>query len=317
MNDQKLLTIFSAPKPFIESHITIIQRNALRSWRALGEEVEILIMGSDEGIAENAKEIKIRHFNDVKCNQEGTPLIDSMLQIARQETSTPFLAIVNADIILLPDFIEAIKKTAEMKQRFLMVGQRWDIDINSELGDVEIESERLRERILKEGKLHPPMGSDYFIFPRSCYQDIPEFAIGRAGWDNWFIFKSRFEKWPVIDATHDVIIAHQNHDYRHLPGGQAHYRLPETYENVRLGGGEHTIFTLFDAQHQLINGQLIRKPWNGKKILRELEIFPLIALKSHSLGKLFFYLSRPRKAYSALRRFLKHIILSADRRGHT
>ena len=30
------LTIFTAPKPFTDPHINLIQRNALRSWLALG-----------------------------------------------------------------------------------------------------------------------------------------------------------------------------------------------------------------------------------------------------------------------------------------
>ena len=145
------------------------------------------------------------------------------------------------------------------------------------------------------------MGSDYFLFPRDCYRQIPDLAIGRAGWDNWFIFKSRFEGWPVIDATRDVIIVHQNHDYRHLPGGQPHYRLPETKQNVERGGGEHTIFTIADAQFDLVDGKLDRKPFSIRRFLRELEIFPLTTLKSMLLGKLFFFAFHPRKAYQALR----------------
>ena len=104
------------------------------------------------------------------------------------------------------------------------------------------------------------MGSDYFLFPRECYASIPDFAIGRAGWDNWFIFKSRWEGWKLVDATRDVTIVHQSHDYRHLPGGQAHYRLPETEENVEQAGGYHTIFTMADAQYNLVKGRVQRRP---------------------------------------------------------
>ena len=31
-----LLTLFTAPKPFTNPHIALIQRNAIRSWMALG-----------------------------------------------------------------------------------------------------------------------------------------------------------------------------------------------------------------------------------------------------------------------------------------
>ena len=69
-------------------------------------------------------------------------------------------------------------------------------------------------------------------------------SFGRAGWDNWMIYAGRRSGWPVVDATASIMIIHQNHDYSHLPGGQPHYRLPETDENVRLAGGKRVIFHL-------------------------------------------------------------------------
>jgi len=102
-----------------------------------------------------------------------------------------------------------------------------------------------------------------------------------------------------------VNIIHQDHDYRHLPGGQPHYRLPETKQNVILAGGEHTIFTLFDAQYQFRNGKIVRKKLTPKKLVRELEILPISILRSMCVGKLFFYLFHPQKAYIAIRRLFR------------
>lgn len=305
---EKLLTIFTTPKPFKDSHIITIQRNALRSWKALGEEVDVLVIGNDEGVAENARDLGVRHIPQVKCNAHGTPLISSMLTNAREHSDSRYLAIVNTDIILFPDLLEAIRNIAEVKNQFVLIGQRWDLDVNEELpGRAEAFAE-FEKQVKTRGKLHPPMGSDYFLFPRSCYETIPDFAIGRAGWDNWFIFNSRFQGWPLVDATQDVTIVHQSHDYRHLPGGQPHYHLPETDENVEQAGGYHTIFTIADAQYSLVGGKLVRKPLTLKKIAREVEIAPLTRLHSHSLGKLFYYLYNPRKGYYALRHWLKGLL---------
>ena len=91
---------------------------------------------------------------------------------------------------------------------------------------------------MQHGQLHRPAGSDFFLFPRTCYSDLPDFAVGRAGWDNWMICNAREHRWRVIDATPSVMIVHQNHDYGHLPGGLPHYTVPETDENIRLAGGE-------------------------------------------------------------------------------
>ena len=164
---------------------------------------------------------------------------------------------------------------------------------------------QFKKDVKTKGNLHPPMGSDYFLFPRECYASIPDFAIGRAGWDNWFIFKSRWEGWKLVDATKDVTIVHQSHDYRHLPGGQAHYRLPETEENVEQAGGYHTIFTMADAQYNLVKGRVERRPLTWERFTREAEIFPLTGLHSHFLGKLSYFIHNPRKAYLAFRRWLQ------------
>ncbi len=295
-----LITIVTAPKPFVDAHITTIQRNALRSWAALGDAVDVIVLGDDKGVQKNARALNVRYFSGVRCNEEGTPLISSMLDIARAHSQSPLLAIVNADIILFHDFLDAVRFVFEEMETFLLVGQRWDMQVTTEIQDA-ISFKTLQEQSKVKAVLHPPAGSDYFVFPRQCYKEIPDFAIGRAGWDNWFIYKSRFEGWKVIDGTHQVTIVHQDHDYRHLPGGQPHYRLPETKQNVVMGGGEHTIFTLYDAQYQLRNGKISKKKFTPRKVLREFEIFPLSHLKSHRLGKLFFYLFNPRKGYITLR----------------
>jgi len=302
---EKLLTIFSAPKPFKDEHIITIQRNAIKSWKALGDIVDILLLGADEGIDRQASDLGVGHIKDVRCNQFGTPLISSMLEAARQASQARFMAIVNTDIIFFPDLIDSIHAVSKVLDEFVLIGQRWDMDIHRELEFDAQQFEKFKKVVLREGRIHPPMGSDYFIFPRQCYRQIPDLAIGRAGWDNWFIFKSRWEGWLLIDATQNITIVHQNHDYRHLPGGLPHYRLPESYENVRLGGGDHTIFTIYDAQYWLRNGKITKKEKDLKKIKREFEIFPLTCLRSHLLGKAFFYLYRPKRAYSDLRKAIR------------
>ena len=105
------------------------------SWKALGDEVEILVMGDDEGIADNAQELGIRHIPDVICNSWGTPLISSMLSLARENSTSPFLGIINTDILLFPDVLQAIQAAAGKFKKFLLVGQRWDLEVLNQLSD--------------------------------------------------------------------------------------------------------------------------------------------------------------------------------------
>src|ERR1043166_2524075 len=104
-----LITLFSAPKPFINPHIAMIQRNAIKSWTLLPE-VEVILLGGETGLAEAATELGVKHIANVARNESGTPLISSMLQLARENSQSDLLCIINADILLMPDFVEAAKQ---------------------------------------------------------------------------------------------------------------------------------------------------------------------------------------------------------------
>jgi predicted acetyltransferase len=119
------------------------------------------------------------------------------------------------------------------------------------------------------------------------------------------IYEARRNGWPVVDATHSIKIVHQDHDYSHLPGGQPHYRHPETRENVRLGGGDRTIFTLMDCSHELVDGKLHRERLSWEKLWREVEIFPIVRLHSKSLAQVFYALFHPVRAYREFRSWLR------------
>jgi hypothetical protein len=117
----------------------------------------------------------------------------------------------------------------------------------------------LRESVRKQNQLHRPAWEAISSSSPILLSDIPDFTIGRAGWDNWMIYKARKEGWAVIDCTPSVMIVHQNHDYSHLPGAKPHYEHPETNENIRLAGGQANIrYTILDSTHQLIGGKLSR-----------------------------------------------------------
>ncbi len=295
------LTIFTAPKPFTNPHIQLIQRNAIFSWQHLGEDVDVILIGDEPGMAEFAVETGLLHLPDVARNQLGTPLVSSIFSLASQSSTSPLLAYVNADILLTPQMLEIARQVFCQAKRFLIVGQRFDLDVQQPLDFNPGWDTHLLEEVQQCGRLHPPAGSDYFIFPRTCFTNLPPFSIGRAGWDNWMIYHARMERLPVIDATASITVVHQDHDYSHLPNGLPHYRLPESSENTRLAGGRRAIFHLEDADHTFENGQLKRIPLRGRKLLREIETFPLIQLHSHALADISFTIFHPLKAWKEFR----------------
>ena len=299
-----LITFFSAPKPFTDPHIAMIQRNAIKSWTLLPD-AEVILLGEETGLAKAAYELGVKHVLHVRRNDNSTPLISSMLELARENSSSDLLCIINADMILMPDFLEAARRSRLQRDIFVMLSQRWDLDITQPIEFTEGWENRLRSSVFGQNNLHRPAGSDFFLFPRSCYTDIPGFAIGRAGWDNWMIYKARKEGWPVIDCTPSVMIIHQNHDYSHLPGGRPHYEHPDTNENIRLAGGQANIrYTILDATHQLVGGKLVRPKMTSLRLTRQVELF---------LRKIFFFLpeekienvARPKRWKKRIQKFFK------------
>ncbi len=259
----------------------MIQRNAIKSWTLLPD-VEVILLGEEEGLADAASELGVRHIATVERNANGVPLISSMFKLARENSNSDLLCIINADMVLMPDFVEAAKQSVKLKDKFVLLSQRWDLDVTAPLDFSGDWSRGLRSKVNGQGQLHRPAGSDFFLFPRSCYADIPTFTIGRAGWDNWMIYKARKENWAVIDCTPSVMIVHQNHDYSHLPGAKPHYDHPETNENIRLAGGQANVrYTILDSTHQLVGDTLARPKMTSLRFTRKFELF---------LRSVFFFL---------------------------
>lgn len=203
-----MLTIFSCPKLFTDPHINIIQRNAIKSWTLLKPRLEIILIGDEEGVAEVCKEFGLHHIPEVERNEFGTPQVSSILNKAQSIASNKIVCYVNTDIILMSDFLQAVQRVTHCMSRFLLVGRRWDIDIN-QLLDFETDWEiDLKDRLKQLGRLHSHTGIDYFVFPKGLYKDIPPFAIGRTVWDNWLIYWASSQRIPVIDATSVVTVVH-------------------------------------------------------------------------------------------------------------
>lgn len=267
------ITLFTAPKPFTNPHIAAIQCNAIQSWLHLGQDVEVLLVGDEAGMAEVAARYGVRQLGQVERNPSGTPLVSSIFSAARLASQSPLLAYANADMILLPDLVAAARDVSRQEQDFLVIGQRWDLDVTRLLEFTDGWQNRLEAEVRSRGRLHHPAGSDYFIFPRRLFGEMPPFAIGRAGWDNWMIFSAHQHGWPVIDATPSIRAIHQSHDYSHLPGSKPHYDLPESRQNEVLAGGATSLFMVLDSDRQLEAGRIRSPRLTLPRLLRRAEIW--------------------------------------------
>jgi hypothetical protein len=279
-----MLTLFTIPKAFI-GETGIMQTNAIRSWTLLRPACEIILFGKDEGTAEIAAQFGVRHVPDIAFSQYGTPLLNSVFRRAHDIASHQLMCFINTDIILMSDFLPAIKMVKE--KRFFIVGLRWDLDMNEAINfeDTRWESV-LRTRLAEHGKPHPPGGGgDFFIYPRGLFKDIPPFIIGRGGWDNWLIYRARAIGVPVIDATRAFINVHQNHGYSHIEKGIGEvWKGPESRENVKLMG-DRALTTEY-ATH-LLTAQGVKLALSPRHIYLRLRTLPMLHPRVHFLLALF------------------------------
>src|SRR6185437_1024202 len=113
---------------------------------------------------------------------------------------------------------------------------------------------------------------DYFVFSRGSYgHGLPPFAVGRACWDNWMVWKALDSKLPVVDASPAVVAVHQNHDYKHHPQGKKGvWDGEEAQRNLHLAGGRWHMRNIADANTVLRSGELKSNPKRYVSALKRL-----------------------------------------------
>lgn len=248
-----MLTIFSTPKPF-KGHIGVIQRNALESWKRVDSGVEIILFGDEEGAAETALSLGIRHVPDVKRNEHGAKYLPSIFDQAQRIARHSIICYINCDIVLTSDFCEALAQVSARFSHFLMVGQRWDTDVTEPIDFSDGQwASRLRDRARAANHQRPPNWIDYFAFSRGLYLgNTPPFVIGRPGWDNWLLWKARASGAAVVDVSTVVLAIHQNHDYAYHPDGEAGvWQGEEAQRNYALLEEGRCFRTMENATHLL------------------------------------------------------------------
>lgn len=259
-----MITLFTIPKAF-SGHSGLIQTNAVRSWSLLPG-CRTILFGEEEGVAETAAAFGALHVPDIALNVHGTPLVSDAFEQVRTLATTPLVAYVNTDIILDDTLLDAAEyMLAEGPAQWLLVGRRHDLDVTERLDFSPNWQDRLRRELALRGRPHGLSGMDYFVFRPDFPLRLPEFAVGRPGWDSWLIYKTRDLGIAVVDASAKVLAVHQNHPPAYRPYGA------EARANARSAGGYYRMGTLRDADWQLTEGD------DGR-----------VGLEPNLLGKLLF-----------------------------
>lgn len=252
------MTIFTIPKAF-HGQCQITQINALRSWLQLVPRPEIILFGKDEGVADVAVRHRLRHAPGIRCSPTGTPLVSHAFEMAQELAGGELLCYLNADIILFQDFMGAVEQLRPAMYPVLLVGRRWDFPVWTEIdfsrGDW---SGELLAKVKAKGVMHQCTGIDYFAFNRGLYRDLPDFLVGRPGWDNWFLWYAKEHGAKLVDGTRLITAIHQDHAYNHRRQGYREiWHGDEAGANLRAAANK--CLTIADAPYVLSKDGLSTK----------------------------------------------------------
>ncbi len=291
-----MITIFATPKNFEDIFIHI-QENAIKSWRYISDDIQIVILGDSNGSKEMAKEVNADYIPNVRCSPKGTPYASDLFFQAEKIAKFPIITFINADIILPKNFVEEVQSVANKMSRYLIIGHRWDMDIHEKL-DLQSRSfhKNFWQTVPEKGKLHAPSGIDYFVFNKGLWKTLPDFIIGRPGFDNWLIWKARRRRVPVIDATKAINVVHQNHhfNFHNLKQDPKIHSEEEGRSNSMIHKGK--TLNIMDANYTLYNGE-IKKKTDYDFIIRNLHrlpgIYPEFAIPIKLYRRLYKLLVMP------------------------
>src|SRR5262249_12650618 len=152
--------------------------------------------GDEAGTAEVAADLGVEHVPEVPRNDLGTPLLDGVLALAEAHARAPLVCLLNGDLVLSDEFVAAALRVVAWRDRFLMAGECYDVD----RAPADTTEEALRAAAAG-GVLRGPEFIDYFVFPHGLFGEVPPFALGRTGFDNWLVWRTQSLGFPVVDAT--------------------------------------------------------------------------------------------------------------------
>ncbi|MGA1770535.1 MAG: hypothetical protein ACO4CP_12130 [Steroidobacteraceae bacterium] len=241
-----MITFFTVPKRF-DGHVGLIQANAIGSWLAACPGAQVILFGEEAGTWDAAAQLGVEHVPEIERTALGAPRVDDVFARVAARARHPILCFANTDVVFRGD----VTRIASLVAPFLVVGECIDMDVREPLN---FDDPEWRARLPTQGRSRGPLALDYFFFTPGSFGTIPPFALGRARYDNWLVWRGLDRRIDVVDAGELLAAVHQRHDYAHLHGGRSEaYRGADAKRNQSLAGVWCWIhlYSILDATRRL------------------------------------------------------------------
>jgi len=277
-------------------HFNLPEQNAVNSWLKMSNDTEVIIFSENAELKLKFTE-RVTFISEFKKHSSGLPLLNDLFQQASERSRHNTLCYCNSDIILMPGFIQNVGRLLGDERPFLGASQRTDVDLSFLIDFENPDSVScLNEAISGSGSIHPPLGSDIFLFPKYQYDEgtMPPLVVGRPGWDLWMLFDARQRFNRLIDLTAaNPLVIHQNHPQKYYIDNPQHrmnfiflppknlYTFVLSFCNYRVADGELKKIKLRNATPSRLRWEL---KFNQQPIVRMFLFF--IWIKAHIRARL-------------------------------
>jgi len=211
----KSLTLYG---PFFASHEGNHNKRtqaALGSWAALVPQSNIILFTEVQAPCDWLQSVR---FDLVRCllscKHPAIPRMDMgcITATAAALATTSHLALVNSDIVLLPNFVQAFQNVAAQTGavgEFLIIGRRFNVAATRALDDAAV---GWPFGLLESpGQLDGRCAVDYFVHSKQLWSHItmPSFLAGVWLWDRWWVAQANMHpNVTTVDASLTVTAFH-------------------------------------------------------------------------------------------------------------
>ena len=208
----RLITLFTTFKHYEGKGATY--RNTIRNWALLAPFVRPVLyypFGEDY-LTEFARTNGWSVYKCPRLSKHGVPVLRSMFLHAQEiNATTSFYGYANGDILFNNNLVvtlEALRTDNATFKQVLVVGRRTNYMFKDK---EEIYNLEPVYRYATAGKLFRTDAQDFFISTHSGFpwDSIPDFVVGRVGYDNWLVANALNTNVSVIDVTATVTALHQ------------------------------------------------------------------------------------------------------------
>ncbi|KAK3611759.1 hypothetical protein CHS0354_014106 [Potamilus streckersoni] len=235
-----IITLFTSFKTdhVMDSDKVLVYNNTLYNWQTLKPHVQLIFFTLEINVTDKVNFLDWNIVTLLNNSKTEIPIFKAMYVQANKLYNTSWYGYFNGDILLTEDILETLDYVSSVSDNFpnasiLIIGRRINVlNVTSE----EVRNVNgIKESARSRGSLYEIDAEDYFITNRLFpWAQIPEFVIGRAGYDNWIVGQARCDLGTiVIDATETLTAVHQTTNKGGNKEGFAHSNKNYNFELIQ------------------------------------------------------------------------------------